>query len=258
MAVTLLEKNEKAARTLEVRLAENQLEIERALSLRYNVFNEELKEGLPESAATGKDRDEYDYHCHHLIVLDKERDLVVGTYRILRRDTAAANIGFYSETEFNMKKIYELKDNLAEVGRSCVHPEYRDGSVISLLWAGLAEYMKDYNLRYLFGCGSIHSLDPVTASEVFAYLRKNNALGDERFDIKPLDTHILEGFDPDYEISDDKAVSKRIPVIIKGYVRLGAKICGAPAVDRVFGTTDMFVLFDFEQISAKYGKKFVS
>lgn len=258
MAVTLLEKNEKAARTLEVRLAENQLEIERALSLRYNVFNEELKEGLPESAATGKDRDEYDYHCHHLIVLDRERDLVVGTYRILRRDTAAANIGFYSETEFNMKKIYELEDNLAEVGRSCVHPEYRDGSVISLLWAGLAEYMKDYNLRYLFGCGSIHSLDPVTASEVFAYLKKNNALGDERFDIKPLDTHILEGFDPDYKVSDDKAVSKRIPVIIKGYVRLGAKICGTPAVDRVFGTTDMFVLFDFEQISAKYGKKFVS
>ena len=258
MAFTLLEKNEKAARTLEVRLAENQLEIEKALSLRYNVFNDELKEGLPESAATGKDRDEYDYYCHHLIVLDREKDAVVGTYRILRRETAAANIGFYSETEFNMKKIYELEDELAEVGRSCVHPNYRDGSVISLLWAGLAEYMRNYNLRYLFGCGSVHSLDPAAASEAFAYLKKHNALADDRFGITPLDTHILDGFDPDYKILDEKAVSRRIPVIIKGYMRLGAKICGTPAVDRVFGTTDMFVLFDFEQISAKYGKKFVS
>jgi len=257
MALTFTENLKGTERKLEVRLAENQLEIEQALSLRYNVFNVEMGEGLPQSAATQKDRDEYDYYCDHLIVIDKSQEnSVVGTYRILRREVAKANIGFYSENEFNLSKLYELEDELAEVGRSCVHPEYRNGSVISLLWAGLGEYMQEYNLRYLMGCGSIHSTDPKVGSEAYAFVRENNALADDRFDIRPLPTHELKGFDPNYKIINLKEVSKNIPPLIKGYLRLGAKICGTPALDSVFGTIDVFVMFDFMNITERYLKKY--
>lgn len=258
MALILTETTRGIERKLEVRLAENQLEIEKALSLRYNVFNLEMGEGLPQSAATQKDRDEYDYYCDHLVVVDKNRDnQVVGTYRILKREVAEKNIGLYSETEFDLKKIYQLKDNFAEVGRSCVHPDYRNGSVISLLWGGLAEYMQENKLRYLMGCGSIHSTSAKVASEVYAYLRENNGLAGDEFDIRPLETHKIEGFDPNLKIENMKEISKTIPPLIKGYLRAGSKICGYPAIDKVFGTIDVFVLFDFDEVSERYLKKFI-
>ncbi|MBE8427083.1 GNAT family N-acetyltransferase, partial [Leptospira borgpetersenii serovar Tarassovi] len=137
MRTNFVDNRVKAERKLEVRIAENQLEIERTLALRYEVFNLELGEGLPQSAATRKDRDEYDLFCDHLIVIDKNREnKIVGTYRILRRSVAKQNLGFYSDNEFDITKIYEFDAETAEIGRSCVHPEYRDGSVISMLWAG--------------------------------------------------------------------------------------------------------------------------
>ncbi len=127
---------------LNVHLAENQLEVEKAYSLRYNVFNLELGEGLLNSRETMKDKDEYDFFCDHLVVTDtSESNMVVGTYRILRKEIAKKTIGFYSENEFDLFNIYNLDYELAEVGRSCVHPSYRDGSVITLLWKGLASYM---------------------------------------------------------------------------------------------------------------------
>ena len=146
-------------RDLVTRIAENQLEIEKALRLRYEVFNMELQEGLPESKSTGKDRDEYDFFCDHLLVIDRaNQDKVVGTYRILRKTVAKKCIGFYSENEFDLLNIYNLTDEVAEVGRSCVHPEYRDGSVISLLWNGLAKYMTEFDVRYYMGCDPYPSL----------------------------------------------------------------------------------------------------
>ncbi|MBK8395221.1 MAG: GNAT family N-acetyltransferase [Leptospiraceae bacterium] len=257
MAINIISKKQGIERKLVVRLAENQYEIEQTLVLRYNVFNLEMGEGLPESRQAQKDRDEYDYFCEHLIVKDETNDRIVGTYRILNRSVAKENIGFYSENEFDLRKLYEFKDEVAEVGRSCVHPDYRDGSVISLLWSGFGEYMLQNNVRYLMGCGSIHSVDPIAASQAYAYLKENKALASDEFGVTPYPSHSLEGFDPNYLIEDKKAIIKSIPPIIKGYVRLGAKICGYPAVDRVFGTTDMFVLFDRKEIDARYGKHYL-
>jgi putative hemolysin len=217
-----------------------------------------MGEGLQASRETKKDRDDFDYYCKHLIVLDNANDKkVVGTYRILPRDIAIENIGFYSESEFDLTNIYKLEDGVAEVGRSCVHPDYRGGSVISLLWAGFGEYMKDNNIRYLMGCGSIHSTDPILASEVYAYLKYNNALADKRFYVEPLATHRLHGFDPDLTVSDIKVTNKKIPPLIKGYVRLGANISGLPALDIEFGTVDVFVIFDALKINEKYGKHYL-
>lgn len=257
MAISIIQNKQGIERKLEVRLAENQYEIEQTLSLRYNVFNLEMGEGLPESRQSQKDRDAYDYYCEHLIVKDHSQDKIVGTYRILKRSVALENIGFYSETEFDLRKLYDLKDEVAEVGRSCVHQDYRDGSVISLLWSGFGEYMQENNIRYLMGCGSIHSTDPLIASQAYAYLKENNALAGEELCVSPYEKNSLKGFDPNYIIEDKKAVYKLIPPIIKGYVRLGAKICGYPALDDVFGTTDVFVLFDRKEIDARYGKHYL-
>ncbi|MCB1191946.1 MAG: GNAT family N-acetyltransferase [Leptospiraceae bacterium] len=257
MAISVLEKTGTKVRQLEVRLAEDQYEIEMALALRYNVFNLEMGEGLPQSRSTQKDRDEYDYYCDHLIVLDKSEDnKVVGTYRILKGKVARENIGFYSETEFDLSKIYGFADEVAEVGRSCVHKDYRGGSVISLLWAGFAEYITEHNVRYLMGCGSIHSTDSEQASEIYAYLREKGQLAGEKFFIEPYKTHRVPGFDPNYKILDLKETGKRLPPLIKGYLRLGAKICGLPALDMLFGTIDLFVLFDSNNIVSKYAKHY--
>lgn len=257
MAISILERTATKVRQLEVRLAEDQYEIEMALALRYSVFNLEMGEGLPQSRATQKDRDEYDYYCDHLIVLDKsDNNKIVGTYRILKGTVAKENIGFYSETEFDLSKMYSYADEVAEVGRSCVHKDYRGGSVISLLWAGFSEYLTTHNIRYLMGCGSIHSTDAKVASEIYAYLREKGQLAGEKFYFEPYKTHQVPGFDPNYQISDLKAVGRTLPPLIKGYLRLGAKICGLPALDPIFGTIDIFVLFDGNNIVEKYAKHY--
>ncbi len=236
---------------LHVHLAENQLEVEKAYSLRYNVFNLELGEGLPSSRETLKDKDEYDFFCDHLVVTDSsENNMVVGTYRILRKEIAKKTIGFYSENEFDLFNIYNLEYELAEVGRSCVHPDYRDGSVITLLWKGLANYMNYYNIRYYMGCGSIHSIDKENALNVYEYFKKKNAISE--IYIPPLEKCKI--IDENFILCDFETNS--IPPLIKGYLRLGAKICGEPALDLEFGTTDFFILLDQEKITSKYSSKF--
>lgn len=243
-------------RKLEVRLAENREEVEQTLALRYEVFNTELGEGLPESAETQKDRDKYDDHCDHLIVVDRARnDLIVGTYRILRTSVARQGIGFYSDNEFDLSYIYNLDDEVAELGRACVHLDYRDGSVLPLLWAGLAWYVQKFNCRYMMGCGSIHSTDPALASRIYAYFREKKWLSEE-FQVQPTADYRMEGFDPNATLTDSTAVGAEVPALIKGYVRAGAKIGSTPALDKVFKTTDFFILFDSQKVEERYGKRY--
>lgn len=257
MSNTVIQPIKKKEKKLTVRIAENQLEMERALALRYDVFNLELGEGLPESAATRKDRDEYDYFCDHLIVVDEFNDnKIVGTYRILKRSVAKENLGFYSENEFDISNIYKLESEVAEIGRSCVHPDYRDGSVITMLWSGLADYMIQQNVRYLMGCGSIHSTSSEMASEIYAFLKEKNALTDSAFRVHPKPGFEIPGFRDDIVVEDLKTLTKKIPPLIKGYIRVGSKICGIPALDMVFGTVDVFILFDRDNITEKYGKHY--
>lgn len=244
-------------RKLQVRLADNQLEIERALRLRYEIFNTEMGEGLAQSAATGKDRDEFDLHCDHLIAVDQVSDEIVGTYRILTKTTALANSGFYSEGEFDLRNIYRLPFETAEVGRSCVHPAYRDGSVIGLLWAGIANYIQKRDIRVLMGCGSLHSVNTFHVNEIYAYLKAKGHLVPDELRVTPHQTHRLPGFREEDLQEDPKVVARRFPPLLKGYLRLGALIGGEPALDRAFGTTDLFIYFDAQSITSRYGKRFV-
>ncbi len=257
MNARVLQAKTQSKNRLVLRLAENQMEIEKTLALRYKVFNEEMGEGLPESVLSGKDRDKFDLYCDHLIVVDETNDnTIVGTYRILNGKKALTHSGFYSAGEFKLDNIYAVADQTAELGRSCVHPDYRDGSVIQLLWKGLAWYLNQNNIRYLIGCGSIHSTDPVIASTTYAYFREKKAFADPALRVEPLKAHRMKGFDPDCKINNLREAGMLVPPLIKGYLRAGAKISGEPALDEVFGVTDFFIVFDTLDINKRYSKKY--
>ena len=158
----------------EVKIAEYLYEVESALKLRFKVFNLELHEGLASSYETGFDSDVYDTFCDHLIVKDRQLDKVVGTYRLLRQEKAEKSFGFYSENEFDLKRIKNLKGQALELGRSCVAKEYRSLAVVNLLWVGIAEYIEIHNIRTMFGCASFHSTDEREVSQAYAYLHAHH------------------------------------------------------------------------------------
>ncbi|MDH5657422.1 MAG: GNAT family N-acetyltransferase [Spirochaetia bacterium] len=242
---------------LDVLIAEKPDEIDQALRLRYKIFNTEMKEGLQRSVQKERDIDSYDPYCDHLIVVDKEKEnQVVGTYRILSGKKAQQGIGFYSENEFDLSSIQIAYEKICEIGRSCVHKDYRDGSVIKLLWQGLADYMIQCDIQYLMGCTSLHTVNANEVSEIYAYLKKKNFL-DPVFQVFPHPGAVVEGFNPQFQLSDMKQIRKKIPVILKGYLRTGARVCGEPAHDKSFGTVDVFVILDAEKINEKYGNKFL-
>ncbi len=235
-----------------IKLVEYHEELENALRLRFDVFNRELNEGLRASYATGMDRDIYDDFCDHLIVVDARCNRVVGTYRLLLGIVAEHNIGYYSENEFNMPAIRNLGGEKLELGRSCVHKDYRNANVISLLWAGIARYIELYNVRHLFGCGSLHTGDQSEVSMVYSYMNFFHRAGSE-YTVYPMKKLGGVRLSP---IVDRKTAFEMLPPLIKGYLRLGALICGEPAYDDMFGTTDLFLLLETERLIARYRKRF--
>lgn len=235
-----------------VKVAEHYEELVSALRLRFEVFNQELNEGLDSSYVIGMDRDSYDDYCDHLIVVDARCNKVVGTYRLLLGFVAENNIGYYSEDEFNMNAIRAIKEEKLELGRSCVHKDYRNAGVINLLWAGIARYIEMYNVRHLFGCASLHTSDPAEVSMIYSYMSTFH-LADSEFTVHPLKRLGGVRFS---SIFDQKAAFEKMPPLIKGYLRLGALLCGEPAYDEEFGTTDLFLLLQTEKLISRYKKRF--
>ena len=153
-----------------VRLAQNAEEVGRAQRLRFEVFNLELNEGLVESHFTGLDVDLFDNVCDHLIVEDVATDEIVGTYRLQTGARAAANIGYYSEREFDFTPYEPLRGEMIELGRACAHAEHRNFNVLHLLWGGIARYAFERNARFLIGCSSLTSQDPMEGVAMYEQL----------------------------------------------------------------------------------------
>jgi L-ornithine Nalpha-acyltransferase len=239
---------------LELRLASSRSEKIEAQRLRFEVFNLELQLGLTSSLAIGLDKDAHDGHCDHLLVVDTDRDCLVGTYRLLSFDRVPS-FGFYSESEFDLTNVKRSGLRLLELGRSCVALEYRDGRVISLLFRGIAEYMRRRNADALMGCASIHGTDLPKLSTIQEMLSQR-FLSDPSLRVTP-----RRGFDiPPLTRSapvDETSAFRSLPPLFRGYLRLGAKVCGPPAYDRQFGTTDYFVLARTRDIVDRYGRRFL-
>ena len=239
---------------VEVKFTTAPSEIEQAQRLRFEVFNLELNKGLRASYERGLDIDEFDRFCDHLIVRETTGGAVVGTYRLLRGDQARRNIGFYSEKEFDLSRIRELGGELLELGRSCARKDFRDRSLIPLMWEAIAEHVRRHRIHYLFGCASLYTTDSAEVSSVYSLLRKKYHAG-ERFLVRPLESCAFSNLHDDIEITDDAALFQKLPSLIKAYLRIGALVCGPPALDQEFGTADFFLLLDFSTLKEEYLKR---
>lgn len=236
-------------------IARTEAERYAASRLRHEVFAVEQGRGTS-GGEDGLDRDRFDDHCEHLIVPHPDRaDTVIGTYRILLSDVAEAGPGYYSETEFDMSGIRALPIRKAEIGRSCVHPDFRDGSVIRLLWSGLVRFMQESDVGCFMGCGSLTGQDVELAEITYACFRDAGRVISGNA-VRPVPEAALPGFRTDIRPDDAKAAMRRMPPLMKGYLRAGACIAGPPACDQVFGSIDFFLIFFPASGNSEYKKHF--
>jgi putative hemolysin len=232
---------------LVVSLARSQSDLREAQRLRYQVFAEEMGAQLDE-ATPGIDQDEFDLYCDHLLVREKASGVVVGTYRILPPHRREQIGRLYSASEFDLRALQGLQSSMIEVGRSCVHPDHRTGAAILLLWAGLARYMRAGRYQHLVGCASISLAD--SGLEQAAALRDKlqDYLCESQYRAYPLRPFAHQNI--------RRAPRVDMPPLIKGYLRLGAKVCGEPALDAAFNTADFLIWLSLADLPPRYARHF--
>ena len=230
----------------------------RAQQLRFEVFNLELGEGLSESYATGLDVDPFDEFCDHLIVEELATSEIVGTYRLQTGQLAAANLGYYSEREFEFAPYEAFRCEMIELGRACVHADHRNLNLLHLLWRGIARYAAQRNARFLIGCSSISSQDPAGGIAVYEKLRPY-LVSPELQTYPRAEFRIVAGggdagrfgVSPNEELpGSTPATAGPSSKLLRAYLAIGAKICGPPAIDREFGTIDFLTLLDLQSLPA--------
>jgi putative hemolysin len=229
-------------------VAHDDAEVRAAQRLRYQVFAEEMGADLHTEVA-GLDVDYFDQFCDHLVVRHDPTGEIVGCYRMLPPERAREAGRLYSDGEFDLSKLAGIRGALVETGRSCVHPDHRTGAVVGLVWAGIARYMLLSGHEWLAGCASVplHDGGELAAGVWDTVSRKNYAPGE--FRVAPRDPwHVAAAPRP------EKAT---IPPLLRGYLRLGAWVCGAPALDEDFGVADFFVLLSMARVDQRYLRFFL-
>ncbi|MEM9290097.1 MAG: GNAT family N-acyltransferase [Acidobacteriota bacterium] len=232
--------------------ARDESQLRQVQRLRFQIFNLELGEGLEESMATGLDQDRFDRVYHHLMVLDSTDGSIVGTYRLQTDDMAHSHHGFYSADEFDLSALpQEVLASSVELGRACISAAHRNRAVLFLLWKGLATYMVHNQKRFLFGCSSLTSQDPLEGLYIYHQLAANDHLHPA----------LVVPPQPGYECFDESLVTNpgtetELPKLFRTYLRYGTKICGIPAIDREFKTIDFFMLLDLESLDERRYKLF--
>ncbi|MFF9040352.1 GNAT family N-acetyltransferase [Streptomyces sp. NPDC014892] len=232
-----------------VTLARDAADVRAAQRLRHDVFAGELG-ALLTGPQPGLDVDPFDAYCDHLLVRETLTGQVVGTYRLLPPERAAVAGRLYSEAEFDLGRLDGIRPGLVEVGRSCVHPDHRDGAVIGLIWAGIARYMLDRGHEWLAGCCSIPLADGGTLASATWDRVRDKHLAPEEYRVRPLLPWIPK--------SETPAARMELPPLLRGYLRLGAWVCGEPAHDPDFGVADLYVLLSMRRVNARYLRHFLS
>ena len=231
----------------EVRLADGEDDIRAAQALRYRVFVNELgSDGALVDHEAGLERDAFDAHCDHLLLIDKAAgDTVVGVYRLLQRAGAEAAGQFYSESEYDLAPLLKSGRNLLELGRSCLDPAYRGGAAMHHLWQGLAQYVEANEIEVLFGVASFHGTDAEALAEPLSLLyhrhRAPEGLRPRAGNYQPMDLMPAE------EI-DRRRAMLQVPALIKAYLRLGGFVGDGAYVDHAFNTIDVCLIMDTERM----------
>ena len=227
-------------------------EVREAQRLRYAVFATEMGARL-DTTLLGHDIDLFDNFCEHLLVRDAATLEVVGTYRVLTPAQAKRVGSTYSDTEFDLTRLRSIRSRMVELGRSCVHPDYRHGGVIMALWGALAEFMLRNQLDTMIGCASIPMLhNGVVSGDVAASIWhkvQGTHMAAIDFHVRPRLPLPIERLDSTLDVEP--------PALIKGYLRLGAKVLGAPAWDPDFNTADLPMLMRIADLPARYRKHFL-
>ncbi|MDX3768843.1 MULTISPECIES: GNAT family N-acetyltransferase [unclassified Streptomyces] len=246
-----------------VSLAVSQEDVRAAQRLRHQVFAGELGARL-DGPEPGLDSDAFDAYCDHLLVREVASGDVIATYRLLPPERARIAGRLYAESEFDIGRLAPIRDDLIEVGRSCVHPAHRDGAVIALIWAGLARYMERSGHNWLAGCCSISLSDGgVLAADSWDTVR-TKYLAPEEYWVTP---HRLwqptvatrpTGAAPLAGRTTARTGLAALPPLLRGYLRLGAWVCGAPAHDPDFNVADLYVLLSLRRTDPRYLRHFLS
>lgn len=242
-------------RRLSVRLASSAADIEAAQRLRWDVFYRERGAKCLDDSAL--DRDAYDPVCDHLLVEDCASGTpeVIGTYRLLRQSVAAPRAGFYSAGEYDLAPLSRSHGEQLELGRSCVAADYRDAGTIQLLWRGIASYLRQHQISTMFGCASFPGVDPEAHADTLSYLWHNHlalpalrarALEERYIDMARLP---LGSYDP-------RQAMRKLPPLVKAYLRVGAQVGDGAVIDHQFNTVDIFIVMPVAEISNRYIDRF--
>ncbi|MDP2000188.1 MAG: GNAT family N-acyltransferase [Rhodoferax sp.] len=238
--------------SLEVSWARHNDEVRQAQRLRFRVFAQEMGARLS-TTIPGHDVDLFDNYCEHLLVRDALTREVVGTYRLLTPAQARRVGSTYSDLEFDLTRLRSLRERMVELGRSCVHPDYRHGGVIMALWGALAEFMVRNKLDTMIGCASIPMLhNGIVSGDVAASIWQQLQVTH----LAPIEHHVHPRLPLPVDRLDG-SLEVEPPALIKGYLRLGAKVLGAPAWDPDFNSADLPMMMRIADLPARYRKHFL-
>lgn len=237
-----------------VRLARSEAELLAAQRLRYDVFVRELGGGgeMVDHDA-GIERDRFDPFFDHLILTETGSEAVIGVYRLLRSDMAAAAGGYYSEAEYDLSALIDSKRRLLELGRSCLHPDHRKGMALHRLWQGLAAYIDEHRIEVLFGVASFHGTD-VTRFAAPLSLLHHRYLAPPALRVRARETGFQSMDMIDEDTLDRRAAMLQMPSLIKAYLRMGGCVGEGAFVDHAFNTTDVCLILDVAQMDAKQAR----
>ena len=238
----------------QLRLARDARDMRAAQRLRYAVFVEEFgSDGDLVDHVARLERDDLDHHFDHLLLVDTRRDAealdhVVGVYRLLPGDRAAALGRFYCDDEYDLTPLRRGGRKLLELGRSCVHPDYRGGPAMFLIWNALADYVLDRGIEVLFGVASFHGTDLQALRQPLACLHHfHRAPPDLRVRAQPAHFQSMDLMPP--EAVDRRAAMAGMPALLRAYLRLGGVVGDGAFIDRSFNTVDVCVLMDTARMS---------
>ena len=241
---------------IEVAWARHLDEVREAQRLRHQVFAQEMGARLPVTVP-GHDIDLFDDYCEHLLVRATATRAVVGTYRVLTPAQARRVGSTYSDTEFDLTRLRGVRERMVELGRSCVHADHRHGGVIMALWGALAGFMVNNRLDMMIGCASIpmHHEGPhgrVGGGHAAASIWRQVS----RTHLAPIDFHVRPRLPLPVEQLDD-SLDVEPPALIKGYLRLGAKVLGPPAWDPDFNAADLPMFMRIADLPSRYRRHFL-
>jgi putative hemolysin len=233
-----------------IKSADSSQELLKILELRHEIF---VLEWQGRKAFHGLDVDDYDFEGDHLMIIDKRKDKVVGTYRLLCSKFATK---FYSDSEFDLIEFLRWPSVKLEMGRACIHQDYRDGNTIDLLWKGLCCYISKAGCHFLFGCSSVKTTSATEMSALYSYFRGREVWTDD-YSIRTRKKYDFTDFDMEATPAMSVLVAREMmPPLLRSYINAGAKVYGHPALDRQFACADLLTILDLSRLNKKFQARY--